>query len=78
MHIRMILIAEVEDGFRSVTLPVIVFPPSVELAERVKDKIAVDAGSTSRVASLVVVPRLAEMSIGVESDYLRGCDLKLS
>jgi hypothetical protein len=65
MHIRMTFIGEVDEGFRIVILPVIVFPPSVELAESVKDEMAVVAGSTPRVANLVVVPRLAEMSIGV-------------
>jgi hypothetical protein len=64
MHRRRTLVSDVEDGFRSVTLPVTVLPPSVELAESVKYEIAVIAGSTRRVANLVAGPRLAEMSTG--------------
>src|SRR5215469_5364531 len=63
---RRILVSDVEDGFRSVILPVIVLPPSVELAESVNDERAVAGGSTARVTDLVIAPKVAEISTEVE------------
>ena len=53
---RTTVVSDAEDGLRSVILPVIVLPPSVELAESVKDERAVSAGSTLSVTDLAVSP----------------------
>jgi hypothetical protein len=50
-----------EDGFTSVTMPLIELPPTIDLRERLTEERAGAAGSTSRLANFVTPAYSAEI-----------------
>jgi hypothetical protein len=62
---RVIVVSSVEARFTSVTVPVIVLPPTMERAEIVKEDMPGAAGSTSSVADFVTCPDPAEIATEV-------------